>query len=475
VAAADLPALTGMVTVSGTATVGTGLTANTGSLGGTGAISYQWQRSASADNGFETIANATNETYTLAAEDQGKYVRVTVSRSGHSGAISSDATGSVMAADLPALTGTVTVSGTEKVGEVLTANTGSLDGTGAISYQWQRRASADSGFENIAGAANAAYTLAAEDQGKYVRVTVSRAGNNGTISSVAAGPVALPALSGTVTVSGTAAVGETLTANTGSLGGAGAISYQWQRGDSANGAFADIAGAFDASYTLDAADLGKYVRLTVGRSGHSGTISSVAAGPVAAATLPALTGMVAISGTVKVGETLTADIGSLGGSGTISYRWERSASETGGFENIPGATNGAYTPVAADGGKYLRVAASRAGNSGTIRSVSVKVPGTGGSFAVATWIGADGTLLDNAPEDRIVISKSAGETLAVTAASGMNNIKWFLGGAELTSLRGAQVIAIKAALYVPGFYYLSMYAEKAGVPYQINITFVVDN
>jgi uncharacterized repeat protein (TIGR02543 family) len=286
----------------------------------------------------------------------------------------------------------------------------------------------------------------------------------------------LPSLTGTVGISGTAKAGEVLTANTGSLGGTGAISYQWERGDSANGAFADIAGAIDATYTLTAADHGKYVRVTVSRAGYDGAKSSAASGPVAAADLPALTGSVSITETPKVGLALTANTGGLGGTGAISYQWERSDTAAGGFTPIAGATGASYTLVTADLGQYVRVTASRAGYSGTTSSNTLKVPGVDGAFTVTTWIANDGTLLSDAPEDFIVISKSAQETLTMTAAAGLGNIKWSLNGTELTALRGAPAIAIGAASYIPGFYNLSMYAEKTGgIPYQINITFVVDN
>jgi uncharacterized repeat protein (TIGR02543 family) len=84
---------------------------------------------------------------------------------------------------LPTLTGTVSVTGTAQVGETLTANTDSLDGSGTISYQWQRGDSASGSFADISSAVGSTYTLVAEDQGKYVRVEVSRAGNTGTITS----------------------------------------------------------------------------------------------------------------------------------------------------------------------------------------------------------------------------------------------------------------------------------------------------
>jgi hypothetical protein len=392
---------------------------------------------------------------------------VTTGRAGYDGAINSAASGPVV---LPNLTGTVSISGTPTVGLALTAGTGGLNGTGAISYQWVRGATAAGAFENISGATGAAYTPAAEDLGKYIRVTAGREGYNGAISSAATGPVEWPPLTGTVSISGTPTVELALTAGTGSLGGTGAISYQWARGATTGGAFANIAGATGATYTLTAADLGKYVRVTVSRAENTGTRTSAAAGPVE---WP-LTGTVDISGTPEVGSVLTANTGSLDGAGAISYKWQRSNSAAGPFADISGATGATYTLANADRGKHIRVTVTRAERSGTISSNTLKVPGV--NFTVDTWINEDGNLLSDAPEDFIVISKSAHESLTVTAAQGMGNIRWRLNGTELSALRGQQKITIEAASYVPGFYNLSMYAEKTGgIPYQINITFVVDN
>jgi hypothetical protein len=83
-----------------------------------------------------------------------------------------------------------------------------------------------------------------------------------------------PALTGSVAVTGTTQAGLDLTANINDLGGGGTISYQWQRGDSAGGPFADIADATASTYALTTADLGKFIRVTVSREGYTGTISS---------------------------------------------------------------------------------------------------------------------------------------------------------------------------------------------------------
>jgi hypothetical protein len=76
---------------------------------------------------------------------------------------------------------------------------------------------------------------------------------------------------------------------------------------------------------------------------------------------PALTGTVSITGTAQVGQTLTADTGSLGGSGTISYQWKR------GTANI-GTNSSTYTVQSADAGYTITVTVTRSGNSGSVTS-----------------------------------------------------------------------------------------------------------
>ena len=75
---------------------------------------------------------------------------------------------------------------------------------------------------HIAGATNATYTLTASDEGKAIKVQVSftdDADNEETLTSaateaVSAAPTPNSPATGAPTISGTAQVGETLTANT---------------------------------------------------------------------------------------------------------------------------------------------------------------------------------------------------------------------------------------------------------------------
>ena len=189
-------AVTGAPTILGRAQVGQVLTASTAGIsdadgktkaenGDLGfAYTYQWLR---VDGGSETeIARATSKSYTTAAADEGKTLKVRVSfvddAGNPEGPLTSGATAAVKAANNPA-TGAPAISGVAQVGEVLTASTADIsdaDGktkaengdTGyAYTYQWVR---VDGGSESdIAGATKATYTLVAADEGKALRVRVS--------------------------------------------------------------------------------------------------------------------------------------------------------------------------------------------------------------------------------------------------------------------------------------------------------------
>ena len=266
---------TGTVTIDGQATENATLTANTGTLDdadGLGALSYQWQRSNDSGD-FENIENATSENYTLGDADVGREVQVMVSYTDDGGmdeALTSDATAAVTNInDEP--TGSVTIDGTVREDETLTANVDNVDdadGLDAFSYQWQR--SNGSGFEDIAGATSPTYTLGDADVGQTLRVQVSYRDQRGaderliSDATAAVGNVNdLP--TGTVTIDGQATENATLTANTGTLDdadGLGALSYQWQRSND-SGDFENIANATGQTYILGDEDVGREVRVVV--------------------------------------------------------------------------------------------------------------------------------------------------------------------------------------------------------------------
>ena len=185
---------TGAPTINGTAQVGQTLTADTSGISDADGLtnatySYLWL----ADD--TEIASATGSTYTLAADQQGKTIKVRVAftdDAGNEETLTSAATEAVAAANAPA-TGTPTISGTAEVGETLTADTSGIadaDGLTNASYGYQWLSSRDT---EIDGATSSTYTLADSDAGETIKVRVAftdDAGNEETLTSDATGTVA---------------------------------------------------------------------------------------------------------------------------------------------------------------------------------------------------------------------------------------------------------------------------------------------
>ncbi len=224
---------------------------------------------------------------------------------------------------------------------------------------------------------DATYTLVAADEGKTVKVQVSftdAAGNEETLTSeatdaVAAAPQANNPATGAPTISGTAQVGETLTAETSVIADEDGLddvsfSYQWL----AEGI--DISGATGSTYTLTASEQGKTIRVRVSftdDAGNQESLTSTATEAVAVRPNTSATGRPTISGTVRVGATLTADttgIGDADGLTNVSYRYQWVVTDRGAYFDISGETGATYTLVAADRGLYIQVRVSFTDDAG---------------------------------------------------------------------------------------------------------------
>ena len=183
---------------------------------------------------------------------------------------------------------------------------------------------------------------------------------------------------GAPTISGTAQVGETLTADTSGVTDADGLSnvqyeYQWLADDM------DISGATSSTYTLTDSEAGKAIKVEVSFTddeGHEETLTSGATEAVAAAPTPnsPATGAPAINGTAQVGETLTADtsgVADADGLSNVQYEYQWLADDS----DISGATNATYTLVAAEEGKVIKVRVSftdDAGNEETLTSAATE-------------------------------------------------------------------------------------------------------
>jgi len=266
---------TGGVSITGTVTENQVLTANTSILadadGISGVLNYQWQRDAGLGAGFVNVGS-NQATYTLGAADIGGVIRVVTSYTDDRGTaemVTSTATAAVIQANGPH-TGGVSVTGTVTEDQVLTANTSTLadpGGLGPFTYQWQRDAGLGAGFVNV-GSNQATYTLGDADVGAQIRVTVSYTDGGGVFESATSGATAAvvnvnDVPTGAVTITGTLAEDQVLTANTSTFAdqdGLGPLHYQWQR-DTGSG-FVNV-GADQATYALGDADVGGAFRVVV--------------------------------------------------------------------------------------------------------------------------------------------------------------------------------------------------------------------
>ena len=353
--------ITGIGPIGGAIQVGQTLTA--GALIPEGATAtYQWQKCSSSNGTYANIPGATESAYALLGTDFSYYVRVVATGSnGYSGTLISAYRGPVTAAPI---TGIGVIDGTAAVGQTLTA--GAVTPAGAlVTYQWQKCATANGTYVNISGAKTSTYTLSSADYTYYFRVVATGTGGySGTVSSAYIGPVTKP-LTGIGSISGSAQVGQKLTA--GQLVPSGATAaYQWQRSLTSGGTYVSIAGATGNTYTLTGSDYNYYIRVSAAGTGnYSGTVMSASRGPITAAQI---TGIGSIGGTAQVGQVLSA--GALTPSGaTATYQWQRSLTSGGTYVNIAGATGNAYPLTGSDYNYYFKVVATGTGGyTGTVTS-----------------------------------------------------------------------------------------------------------
>ena len=361
---------TGAPTITGTAQAGETLTADLSGIADEDGLdnavfSYQW-----LTDGAD-ISGATVETYTLADADEGKAVSVKVSftdDAGNAETLTSAATAAVEAKANSPATGAPTITGKAQVGETLTADVSGIsddDGlTNAVfSYQWLADDS------NISGATGETYTVAGADEGKAIVVKVSFTDDRGhgeELSSAATAAVKAKANSpatGAPAITGTALVGETLTADTSGIADADGLdnvsfSYQWL----ADGA--EISGATGSTYTLADADEGKAISVKVSftdDAGNAETLTSAATAVVEAKPNSPAMGQPSITGAALVGETLTADTADIAdedGLDNVSYSYQWISSDGGTDSEIGGATDSTYTLASGDVGRTIKVRVS---------------------------------------------------------------------------------------------------------------------
>ncbi|KQW49401.1 hypothetical protein ASC77_12080 [Nocardioides sp. Root1257] len=329
VAKGDL-ASTPVPTITGTPKVGVQLTAVPGDWDSGSELAYQWF----ADD--QAVDGATGTTYTPGPGKLGAVitVKVTGTKAGYEPVTrTSAATAAVAAGDLTA-TPVPTITGTPKVGVQLTAVPGTWDSGTSLAYQWF----ADG--HSVADATGSTYTPSASwlDAVITVRVTGTKTGYQTVSKTSAATSTVAPGdqtATPTPTLGGTAKVGGTMSAIRGSWDAGVIFSYQWlSDGDPING-------ATDLFYHPVADDLGAAITVAVTGTKAGYTTVTKTSAPSAAVVEGDLedTPVPTITGTPKVGVTLTAHPGTWDDGTVLTYQWLADG------EPVDGATAATYAPA----------------------------------------------------------------------------------------------------------------------------------
>ncbi|UWR14000.1 DUF4214 domain-containing protein [Sulfitobacter sp. M368] len=330
-----------------------------------------------------------------------------------------------------AATGSVTISGTAREDQTLTANTSGIadaDGLGAFSYQWLRDGSA------ISGATGSSYTLGQADVGERISLRVSfedQAGNDEALTSALTATVqnVNDAPEGGISINGTARQGVLLTAQTSGLSdadGLGLFNYTWLRDGAA------ISGATGSSYRLTQSDVDETISLRVSYTDQQGTTEHI--NSAATATVQnvndAPQGGVQIDGTAQEGSVLSARTNALtdaDGLGALSYQWLRD----GGVIN--GATGSSFALTQSDVGHDIALRVRYTDQQGTLETVT----------SAAT---SPVQNLNDAPQGVVDITGTAlqgatlvADTSAITDSDGLGGFsyQWLRDGAQISGATSA--------------------------------------
>src|SRR5712692_9724060 len=197
----------------------------------------------------------------------------------------------------PSNTSPPTITGTPQKGQTLTAHHGTWSGTTPISYayQWRRCDNVGGSCADIDNAKSQTYTATSVDVGNTLRVRVTATNAEGSSSAssnatavIKPAPNNAPVNTSPPTISGSAGVGQALTAANGTWSGATPMSfaYQWRRCDQNGANCADISGANSQSYTLVSVDQGNTLRVVVTAKNSAGS-SPATSVPTAVVAAPA--------------------------------------------------------------------------------------------------------------------------------------------------------------------------------------------
>jgi hypothetical protein len=327
-------------TISGTLATGSLLTAHPGTWSPSeDSFTYVWKRAGTP------ISGASDATYLLQTADAGHVISVSVTavKIGYT-STPTESIGTIPIRSIFTTTPLPIISGSVTVGQRLTVTTGSWLPAATFTYVWKRDGNV------ITGADGSGYRLLPGDAGAKITVDVtgSRAGySSATTTSIETAAVdSIPFVTTpTPTITGDLVVGQTLKANRLVWSPSpDSATYQWLRNGVA------ISGAISKTYTLQAADGGTSISVTVGaiKVGYT-TSTQTSAGTENIKKLFALTPTPTLSGSVTVGQRLTTVTGTWSPAPTFTYVWKRDGAV------ISGAAGSGYRLLSADIGKKISV------------------------------------------------------------------------------------------------------------------------
>lgn len=194
-----------------------------------------------------------------------------------------------------------------------------------------------------------------------------------TAGTAQAAIAAAPVNTAPPSISGTTQVGQTLTAADGTwTNSPTSFAYQWLRCNPGGNACGPVLNGTQKTYTLAAADAGQTIRVRVTATNADGstaaqsneTVQITPAGSTSGA--PKNTAPPTITGTAKVGQTLTAAEGTWSSNpDAFGFQWQRCDADVASCSNVTGATSKTYVIRLADLGFRLRVAVTARNQKGS--------------------------------------------------------------------------------------------------------------
>lgn len=143
----------------------------------------------------------------------------------------------------------------------------------------------------------------------------------------------------------------------------------------------------------------------------AGSLVALAVAGVAAAAPPTNTALPTITGTPKVGETLTAQNGTWTNNPTAyQYQWQRCGGAGGGCANVPGAVERTYLLSSADAGRTMRV-----------RVLAVNADGAAAARSAPTTVVESSSAPQNTDRPSILGEERVGEELTAEEGSWTNS------------------------------------------------------